>query len=213
MMINFLKEGPWRAFREWLLTCPGIREKPDGRYFEEDSKAKALRIPSIVGMKIIYFGFVLHLLKNGVFVKAKKLKFQKAEGDVKRMNAYLTKQIRRLKKLVANGEYRRFWRLWFIIMSKSVTFGFLALQKVLPHWYKELPLEEVKNIMKKFEEIRRGWKTEYQVKEVEIPKPNGKTRTLSVPTKPWRLYLYLVNLGLHLFLNPKINLVTEREWE
>lgn len=206
-MKHLYQEGPWRAVKEWLeKNVPDAKTlNPDAKHFKNDPKANALRIPAMTGMSIIYYGFVGELMKYGVFVKAKKLVFKKKAGNINRMNAYIQKQISRLKRLAASGQAHRFWRLWLLLTSKSVAFGLLALHQVIPLWYKELPETEVKKIMKEFNRIRGGLKTDYLVKEVEIPKPNGKKRTLSVPTKAWRLYLYLVNLGLHLYLNPKLN--------
>lgn len=179
-----------------------VLKPKDSRYFNEDKKCDALRLPSILGMNIIYSGFRTFLLQYGVYVKEKNFEFQSAKNN---MNNYIRKQVRRLKKLAAAGEYRAFWTLWLRIVSRSVSFGFLALHKVFPRWYKEMSLKSVLSMMKKFYVIRRHLKTNYRVTEREVPKPNGKMRTLSVPEKHWRLYLYLINLGLHIFVNPRLN--------
>lgn len=179
-----------------------VLKPKDSRYFNEDRKCDALRLPSILGMNIIYSGFRAFLLQHGVFVKEKTIEFQTGKN---KMNDYIRKQVKRLKKLAAAGEYQVFWTLWLRIISRSVSFGFLALHKVFPRWYKEMSLKSVQSMMRKFYVIRRQLKTNYRVTEREVPKPNGKMRTLSVPEKHWRLYLYLINLGLHIFVNPRLN--------
>lgn len=203
-MMNLKYPKAWTSFLAWLHSPSpiGPSTKPNPKFQQVDSKANSQRIPSISHASIIYSGFLGKLLKFGVFVKAKKVEFH---GRDSKMNRYLRKQIKRLKLLVATGQYEKFWLLWFRMMMRSVALGYLALHKVIPDWYKTLPRKEVKQIMKKFNKIRRDMKTDYTVREKEFPKPNGKMRTLSIPTKPWRLYLYLVNLGLHLFINPELN--------
>ncbi|RUS23434.1 hypothetical protein BC937DRAFT_88902 [Endogone sp. FLAS-F59071] len=179
-----------------------INSPPDPRFFERDQKAEALRLPSIRDMLIKYCGFVDALLKFGVFVKEKEIEFAPIKN---KMNRYIKKQVKRLKKLAASGQHRAFWRLWLRIVARSVSFGYLALHKVIPDWYKDMSFDSVKKILGEFKVIRRHLAHSYVVREKEIPKPNGKIRTLSIPKKSWRLYLYLVNLGLHLFLNPLLS--------
>jgi Reverse transcriptase (RNA-dependent DNA polymerase) len=99
----------------------------------------------------------------------------------------------------------RFWRVYSLLMKKSNSFLFLSLHNVLPKRYKEMGWNEVRGILVKARQIALKGETEFTVREVGIPKPDGSTRTLSVPKKEWRLYLWLVNFGLHLFTNHRLS--------
>lgn len=166
-------------------------------------RASAFRLPNILNMRIIGKGFVLGLLKHNVWVKQRTFEFGAADLN-KGLNKYLAKQIRRLNRL-ARENPKKFWKLAFFLLRNSTAFAFLALHKVVPNWYKETAFVKITKALMGLRSIRRSRSTDYVVREVEIPKDNGKVRTLSVPPLEWRLYLYLVNLMLICFLNYRLN--------
>lgn len=166
-----------------------------------DTFINSLRIPSIRDVRVLGKGFILSLLPFNVWVKKRELEFDSESSEI---NKYLKRQTKRLRRL-AEVSPKRFWKVARFLIRNSRAFQVLALHKVIHNWYSSLPLEGVLNLMRNFDRIRKGRTYEYQVKEVEIPKPNGKKRTLSVPPKAWRMYLYLVNLIVVLYLNHRLN--------
>lgn len=104
------------------------------------------------------------------------------------MNRYLIRIFDKLYGLALKGERDRFARNAKFLFERSNTVKMVFLNRTFPGWYKEM---EIKEIVAIFSEVRKISQNEYEgldVKRVMIPKPDGTSRPLSVPTKGWRLY-------------------------
>jgi len=98
-----------------------------------------------------------------------------------------------------------FWSIVWRLLRFSLSFRIVALCHVEPHWFKKLSGPQVRDLLKEVGELAQRDATEFTVKEVEIPKPDGGVRILSVPPLKWRLYLYMINLMLSFFLDDFIS--------
>jgi Reverse transcriptase (RNA-dependent DNA polymerase) len=94
-----------------------------------------------------------------------------------------------------------FWFIVWNLIRYSLSLKCVALCNVEPHWFKNMSKKQAMELLTSVGELARIDATEFIVREVEIPKPDGGTRTLSVPPLNWRLYLYIINLILSFFLD------------
>lgn len=111
-----------------------------------------------------------------------------------RGNSYLRRQYSRLTHL--RTDPIAYWKLSWDLIQKSWVFKLACLQNWMPRWYKELPLTELKRIWTQLEDIVKLKTLRGTIHNVWIESPKGKWRQLGVPSKPWRLYLHILNLFL-----------------
>ena len=111
-----------------------------------------------------------------------------------RGNSYLRRQYSRLTHL--RTDPIAYWNLSWDLIQKSWVFKLACLQNWKPRWYKELPLRELSRIWSQLEDIVKLKTLRGAIHNVWIESPKGKWRQLGVPSKPWRLYLHILNLFL-----------------
>ena len=111
-----------------------------------------------------------------------------------RGNSYLRRQYNRLTH--SRTDPIAYWNLSWDLIQKSWVFKLACLQNWLPRWYKELTLKELKKIWTQMESIVKLKSLRGTIHNVWIESPKGKWRQLGVPSKPWRLYLHILNLFL-----------------
>lgn len=91
------------------------------------------------------------------------------------------------------GENRRYWIEGFKLL-KSRAFQLMAFNYVCSGWERNLSITEVNKILEEVTNLAKELKTEIKIRRVYIPKPNGKVRPLGVPSKPWRVFLHMLNV-------------------
>jgi len=164
-----------------------------------------LRIPGIYKLKVVFKGLKDKLWHNHqIPIKDRELVFSQIR-QIYKLNKYIFKQKARLELMVKNKDYSGFWRLYRRLMKRSICLHLLALHKVLPNWYKETSWAEIQRVLVESWKLCSLEATEYSVRQVEIPKPDGSVRRLSVPSKEWRILLWKVNLGIHIFSNKRLS--------
>ncbi|KAL0582307.1 hypothetical protein ABG067_007834, partial [Albugo candida] len=154
----------------------------------------------ILGNKLGYDQF---LLQYGIkkVVRDGPPSFEK--GLNRKLERYLAKQQFRLKRL--RGDPIKFWKLSSLLLLRSKAFRLLGLRNVRPNWFKD---QEMKTVIKWLTELDRICKNEpqsFEVTRTPIPKPDGGTRYINDPGVPNRIYLWMLNMFMHYWLEERLN--------
>lgn len=115
----------------------------------------------------------------------------------KSQNRYIKHNIIRLNKLRSNPT--AFWHVGEILMNKSSAFASLMVHDVYPSWYRKESYGTIWNAVQGYRKLDL---THYDYHEKAIPKPDGTSRYLGVPSPSWRLYLHGLQLLLQIWLSP-----------
>jgi hypothetical protein len=158
-------------------------------------------IPNIRAMWVEDKGLNQLLLKWNIFKKERNLYFLPNKN--RRINRYLNYQWKRLSKSRKLGI--KFSKISLLLLKRSKSFRILALSNVRANWYKDLKLSIIKSTMHKLNGICHRPRDYYRFERVAIPKPDGGTRFLTVPSLEMRLYLWMTNMLLHFKLEGSLN--------
>lgn len=120
----------------------------------------------------------------------------------RKYNRYLQFRLQRLKKL--NSE--RYWKEVQQLLESSNVIWMTALRSIIPKWHRDYPYWYIKSQLKKAKKLATKELKVMSTVRVYIPKPNGKSRPLGVPSLSWRLYLNLLNNFMVLHLKDKVNI-------
>lgn len=156
-------------------------------------------IPNVRRMKVVVSEWDKLFIAFGIKKRRTKAKLIFANYRNGSLNRYVSYQIQRLQKTTND---KTFWRIATSLMLRSRCFFIITLNHVFPLWYREIPFHKIMGLRKKFTKLVKDDGL-YKYKMVEIPKANGKTRKLSVPTPVWRLYLHLLYCFLFIFMKKK----------
>lgn len=122
----------------------------------------------------------------------KILRRTKVERLVKSQpNYYLENQHKRLVKYAANGQIAEFNYLSRIILTKSISFRILALNRTMKDWF-IMPIYKLRRIWRELSFISKTLSSDLKFKRVWIDKKEGDyARPLGVPTPAWRGYSFM----------------------
>jgi len=106
-------------------------------------------------------------------------------------NYYLERQHRRLVKYAANGQIAEFNFLSKVILTKSISFRILALNRTMKDWFL-MPIRNLRRIWRELSFISKTISSDLKFKRVWIDKKEGDfARPLGVPTPAWRAYSFM----------------------
>lgn len=117
---------------------------------------------------------------------------------------YLRLQQIRLIKLQKLGDADRFWKVAMNLLRKSKALRMLALRNVKPNWYKELQFERIEKELQRLNGICYRPDDCFEIKRTSLPKPDGTLRWINDPGVAWRCYLWMLNLMVHYWTNPRL---------
>ena len=104
-----------------------------------------------------------------------------------KINRYVQHQIKRLNQNRSNPQ--AFWAIARGLMGSS-SYMVTCYHAVNPHWYKS---ESYGDVWKTIRSLKNLDLTQYRYHILGIPKSNGETRPLGVPSLAWRVYLHGLN--------------------
>jgi len=106
-------------------------------------------------------------------------------------NYYLEAQHKRLVKYAANGQIAEFNFLSKVILTKSISFRILALNRTMKDWFL-MPIRNLRRIWRELSFISKTLSSDLKFKRVWIDKKEGDfARPLGVPTPAWRGYSFM----------------------
>jgi len=195
MLVNRLKA----MFGQQLQTDGLGKDKPVSSYLKVFSNTHWIKLPDVKSFKVIVSDWH-SLFKFFGILKRNPPKIEWEPHKNKRANIYMSKQVKRLRKLKHRPS--DFFYIVRFLMIKSSSFRVSAINKTFPRWYKELPLSYIMKINRKVNNLILTFATDLDFKRVYIPK--GDTyRPLGVPAPEWRIYQQLLNNFLYIFLEDK----------
>jgi hypothetical protein len=140
------------------------------------------------------------LKKSNIIKRVKEAEKESTPYMNKSMNRYVRHQFSTLNKNRNNP--RKFWKIAYQLMTHSHSYKTICFNHVFKGWHRKYKYHVVKNILKSFWELN---KKKYQYKITLIPKPNGESRPLGIPTPAWRVYLHGMNNILMVWLSPYVH--------
>jgi retron-type reverse transcriptase len=116
------------------------------------------------------------------------------------MNRYVRYQFTQLNKNRHNP--RVFWCIANTLLFKSHSYRTMCFNHVYPNWHRKFKYSVVKNILISLANLNLK---SYRYKTVHIPKADGSTRPLGVPSPAWRVFLHGLNNILLVWLSPYLH--------
>ena len=137
--------------------------------------------------------------------RAKNRTFLSIRGENSGPNAYLKWTWRRLSKYAKQGDGSRFGNLIKLLLLRSTSMRVLMLHRTEKTWYKSKSLKTVVRGLKELDILIKKTRSNFNYKEVNIPKPDGTQRKLSVPKLAWRMLLNIKAKFLQIWLKERVS--------
>ncbi|HYT41172.1 MAG TPA: reverse transcriptase domain-containing protein [Methylomirabilota bacterium] len=121
------------------------------------------------------------------------------------INRQLLMMQRRLRYMVSEGRNDHYWSFSSLMLRKSKSLRMLALRNVRPNWYKDMSIKKLMETLSSLNGMCYRPRQAYEIQRVGIPKDDGSKRFINAPKLEVRLYLWMMNFFLGLFLETKLN--------
>ena len=143
------------------------------------------------------------LYKFGL-VKASERERIYEKGNNNKINRYLRYQDKRIRKMASEND-PRFWELIEVLRKSSKAYRLLALMNVRPLWYKDMNWKSLVRCLRRLNGICYRQRDCFRITRTAIPKPDGTKRFINNPGVSWRMYLWMLNHFVGVWINRRIN--------
>jgi hypothetical protein len=175
------------------------------KWYKLLSGATKLSIPNVLSMKLgERLGYEPLLRLFNVDKVLRNGRPEMIAWRSRRMDNYVRRQQVRLMRLQEKGDATAYWKLADHLMRSSKAFRMLALRNVRPNWYKDTSWEKVMRWLHELNGICYRPPECFKISRTAIPKDDGSLRWINDPGVAWRCYLWLQNLMVHYFVNPRL---------
>ena len=122
----------------------------------------------------------------------------------KKVNRYLKFQSIRIEKLIAEKQYDKAIRIWFLVLRNSRSYQTVVFNKVLKGWYVNLPDTKVLWYYKAWIQKCRRANLKMEITRMYIEKKNGKLRPIGNPSITTKMLSWVYNQMLQeVIVDPK----------
>jgi len=123
---------------------------------------------------------------------------------VVKANRYLKHQSNRVYNIILSGDFEKGVRVITFLIENSTAYRVMWINKVAKGWYYNLSINSLKRILGRLDRIIYKADGNLRSSRTYIPKPDGRTRPLGVPSIEWRIINAMWTDFLYMILDRKI---------